>query len=669
MRIISVSIKNFRCYYGTNKVDFNNDGKITLICGLSGHGKSSFLNFFRWMFYGDPDFGKHNDKPLFNELAYKDKSPGDTLEIKGEIFFEHLGVKYSLIRKIVYTVGNSILNASIKLEERTLYSLINDNWEIYDGNCQNKINSIMPHGLSKYFYLAGERAVETVLDSSQLKKAIHTLFDLDKYQNALDHLGREHLKKSLIGYYNDQMTKQMSSSSFSKDFNLVTLQESLSEISDDIEYLKKQKETDLETNRSATEEKEEILKLIGRESNKSDITNFINLAKDDIKRNDQEIIQYKRAIGKLFYNTFPYLLLSRKSTESSAILRVKNRELKDNSAVYYENLRKELLSEILAKGKCICGKDIDQTAKEYINNTLDAMPPNSLTYLLGQFVSAARDQIRKAKSDISIYSQYVDIISKRHLRNHKLEQSIKEKEDALKMLSQSKDRLDRLEELNKIIASTNKSISSANGDLRLKTEMYKRGNNELQTMIKNDNVYNKYTGKINFLKKVKSVLEEEKRVYENQIKCTINECVRYIFKALTTQTAIDTKQVQFIKEDFSLRTTFLTGGQLAVEVYSYIIGITKALQELKIDTNENPIIIDAPFAFTDSIQSEHLVRTLPRFSKQTILLTLDISKILKHLESETSKYEIYLIDTDESQLKSTIKRSDLNEIKKEMLNK
>lgn len=72
MIINNVKISNFRCYYGTSSIAFNSNGKITLIYGDSGYGKSSFLQFFRWMFYNDPDFGKTDDKPLFNIAAYNE---------------------------------------------------------------------------------------------------------------------------------------------------------------------------------------------------------------------------------------------------------------------------------------------------------------------------------------------------------------------------------------------------------------------------------------------------------------------------------------------------------------------------------------------------------------------------------------------------------------------
>lgn len=145
---------------------------------------------------------------------------------------------------------------------------------------------------------------------------------------------------------------------------------------------------------------------------------------------------------------------------------------------------------------------------------------------------------------------------------------------------------------------------------------------------------------------------------QKQLKLVINQLLREIFKKLTTQTELDADKIQFVNDDFSLRTTYLTGGQLAVDVYSYVIGIIKALQECQMENNENPIIIDAPFAFTGNIQSEHIFKTLPTVSKQTILLTLDLNKI-KKLLGETELYDFYIIKND-SQEQATIVRGAIN---------
>ena len=114
MVINSIKITNFRCYYGTNTLSFNSNGKITLIYGDSGYGKSSLLQFFRWMFYGECDFGKDNDKPLFNMGAYNECKAGETVEVGGQIDFEHLGVSYRLNKTQLWSVTFKMSNSTIQ---------------------------------------------------------------------------------------------------------------------------------------------------------------------------------------------------------------------------------------------------------------------------------------------------------------------------------------------------------------------------------------------------------------------------------------------------------------------------------------------------------------------------------------------------------------------------
>ena len=191
--------------------------------------------------------------------------------------------------------------------------------------------------------------------------------------------------------------------------------------------------------------------------------------------------------------------------------------------------------------------------------------------------------------------------------------------------------------------------------------IYEKSDAQLKNAIKSSKVSTQYHERIDFFEEIAKMLRTEKALKEMQVRTTLNDCVREIFKKLTTQSELDADKIQFVNDDFSLRTTYLTGGQLAVDVYSYVIGIVKALQECEMDNNENPIIIDAPFAFTGNAQSEHLFKTLPTVSKQTVLLTLDLNKIKKLLQ-ENQLYDFYVIRND-SQERATIERGDINAIK------
>ena len=77
-----------------------------------------------------------------------------------------------------------------------------DGYHPFSGNVANQINSILPKELSKYFLLDGERSRDIVLDSSELKKAIYSLFGLDVYTEALAHIGtNRNAKTTVLGHY------------------------------------------------------------------------------------------------------------------------------------------------------------------------------------------------------------------------------------------------------------------------------------------------------------------------------------------------------------------------------------------------------------------------------------------------------------------------------------
>ena len=349
------------------------------------------------------------------------------------------------------------------------------------------------------------------------------------------------------------------------------------------------------------------------------------------------------------------------TSDSSAVLRKKNIEYASSYQNVFENLKKDLLKEIIQKNICVCGRELDDASRTRINAIIDIMPPGSYVYEFGQFISKAKTRIKAAESDTMKYETYTSRIAQLEEKNSHIEDEIQEKLDELKRLNDAKDLVTELEDIKAEIQQLNNAKAGYEGKIAQKKQVYEKSNKILNDALKNAKVSAFYKDRLDFFENVSELLRAEKDIKENQVRTTLNSCVREIFKKLTTQTELDADKIQFVNDDFSLRTTYLTGGQLAVDVYSYVIGIIKALQECQMENNENPIIIDAPFAFTGNIQSEHIFKTLPTVSKQTILLTLDLNKI-KKLLGETELYDFYIIKND-SQEQATIVRGDINAIK------
>ena len=660
MLIHNVKITNFRCYYGTSSLTFNSDGKITLIYGDSGYGKSSFLQFFRWMLYGDYYFGSNDDKPLFNIAAYNECKTGENVEVSGQIDFEHLGVSSCLNKTQLFSIAIRMNNSTLQKTDWKLQILGEDGgYHPFAGDLANKINSILPKELSKYFLLDGERSRDIVLNSGELKKAIYSLFGIDAYNEAITHIGSRNAKFSVLGHYAGLLaanTTQMVG-----NMSITDMQEATQELYETIEEMKAKRKEVMATIEQKNARRDEIFKILGAVSSKGNIESLIKANQRTIKDNESKIITCQHNIGNLFYRSYPYLFLAEIASKSSTVLRKKNLEYASNYRNVFENLKKDLLKEIIEKNMCVCGRELDDESRNRINGIIDIMPPGSYVYEFGQFVSKAKNRIKKAQTDTMGYESLTSTIAKLEEENRHLDDEIHEKLEELKRLNDSKDLVEELEQIKLDIEKLNREKAGYEGKIAQKKQIYEMSNKQLNAALKNSKVSGQFAEKIEFFEQVADLLKKERDAREIQVRATLNLCVREIFKKLTTQTELDADRIQFVNNDFSLRTTYLTGGQLAVDVYSYVIGIIKALQECKMDNNENPIIVDAPFAFTGNIQSEHIFKTLPTVSKQTILLTLDLNKI-KKLLSETDLYEFYVIK-NESQEKATIERGDINAIK------
>ena len=71
--------------------------------------------------------------------------------------------------------------------------------------------------------------------------------------------------------------------------------------------------------------------------------------------------------------TYPYLFLAQIASDSSVVLRKKNLEYASNYHNVFENLKKDLLKEIIEKNTCVCGRELDDKSRDRINGIINKM--------------------------------------------------------------------------------------------------------------------------------------------------------------------------------------------------------------------------------------------------------------------------------------------------------
>lgn len=611
-------INNFRCYKDPQELEFNDDGKITLIVGNSGAGKSTLIQFINWMFYDIFPSNKSSqkkNKPLYNEVLFDEKDYGDIIKVEGSVLFSHDNTEYALFKEYIYK--KEFYDA--KLQEKNIhlnYKYKNGNWIQYNGNIIEKLDEIVPKSLSKYFFFSGEENVITE-SNKDLINAIYKLFGVSKYIKALEHIGDKGSSGSLLYNYHRARTNLKPSGVTESASSYLTKYTGAKNAYDTYKQLNQKQNTKLKIIEYRIEE---LTKNIALSSKPEDNKKIIETNERLIKSNKNQIDIAIKSIGDIMYQSVPYLILSEKAKFTRDILAKYASEEKT-----FEGLKKDTLHDILKQGTCLCERCLDEKAISAINKLIKSMPPTSYNYTYNQFVKNLEKKTCTASIKYeSIIKSLFDATTLK-IENDELEQ---ENYKLLRKMQESNNESDK--KLATALSEAKVARQKLNSEI---AESYKNYSNAEVTMKKYDKLYSEalkfetakidFNDKIEILEKVKEIINKKKNVRIDRIKEILNKSIIEVYETLSTRVE-NFEGKNFIDDNFALRIGYSTGGQETIDIYSYIIGMIKAMKiDEEDDKNENfPVVIDAPFSKLDDIQLNHILDVFPTIAGQVIMVSI-----------------------------------------------
>lgn len=202
MKISKIEFENFRNFMERGEIRCSTDGKVTIIYGKNGDGKTTLHQLFQWIFYGQVHFNKTTTDRLYNLQYESERSFGDTFQVMGSVDFEHDGAQYSLRR--TYTYRKGLADSEKIAEDFSLSKMDEDfNWRRLD-RPKETIEKLLPSGLSDYFFFDGESMIADLRvkgkdSAGKLRKALYSMFDLDVLEAAINHVGETKLKTTVLG--------------------------------------------------------------------------------------------------------------------------------------------------------------------------------------------------------------------------------------------------------------------------------------------------------------------------------------------------------------------------------------------------------------------------------------------------------------------------------------
>jgi DNA sulfur modification protein DndD len=659
MKIKSIEITNFRQFKNTNKIDFDTNGKITVILGDNGTGKTTLQQFFNWVFYDTYYFDNEINGKLYNYHLDEELSVGDDFSTVGTIEFIHNNYDYRLKRTKTFKRAH---NKSLSLGESNVSMLFCDetgNWNPIPIELIEKyINEILPRALSKYFFFDGERKISdfNIKAGDTLEKAIFTMFNINIIKKAYDHIGDLSVSNSLIGQI--ARLKKSVKSNLDKDsaYYLNEVQKFQSRIT-----TYESRKVKFEFDRSQCEQQiTELNQKIGKSEGSAILEGLRVRNQGIIKIYLNEINNYKKNFGKALYSSTPYLLLSEK-----ALIASKNIQYLEGNQklVHYEGLTKDLLKDVLSKEICICGIHLNNDSEKIIKKIIDTMPPNSYKSVLYTFKTKAVRYMNEAEERKQNAEKFITTIIDYYKDIGELESTNKDLLNQMRTAEQIQKDIDLREEWLLKKKKAQEEIDYYIGEINSHSKQRDYHEKQRQIALKSEGHSKNYESQIEIARLTKKYFEQLLKDKIQDSKQQLEENIKEVYREISTT---ERKNV-YLNNDYTLvvknddDSLYKSGGQDIVIMYSYIGGILRTLKKMNLDSEEGkeyPLVIDAPFSKVDGEQLGSVADSLSKVSPQVIIMTFDSDRLGTRANKEIFG-KVWTILSNPSKTISEIKESKL----------
>jgi len=370
MKLISLSIENFRALYGEHEVKFSFDSKcpVTVIIGENGAGKTMLLNALYWAFTGGftKQFSNKNSSSLIN----KDALAEGIKKCSVEVLFVDGEEKYNVKR--VHHEGYSGSKLSV--------ARINSNGEssfINEALCQSYLEKFLPTALVGWFFFDGEAIDHLQLSgSSSFKKDVQKTFGFTALTTLIEQLSA--LEKDYV----------REEARFLNNRNLDDLISKLEEL----ESSREKQQANIESLERKISEQDRIFESRSLELQGLEHSSKLEQRRDTAERMQRQFIGMRvakeRDRNSLLQQHCSPLVLAERLEQLATKFKVK--ELEQSLPHPFGT---QLIDDIKRMGRCICGSVVLPGSE--LEHSLDAHREKGSTGKVNQRISLIRAAISK----------------------------------------------------------------------------------------------------------------------------------------------------------------------------------------------------------------------------------------------------------------------------------
>lgn len=625
MKIKAIEYQNFRNFEKRGKVYFDTDGKITIVYGTNGDGKTTLHQLFQWILYGRVNFNRTTSgNKLYNLDAGERLGIGYSFKTQGKIEFEHNGEEYEVCRVwCYYKQNNGNITRKTENDEFTVYKCNeNKDWRPLE-NPNLVINEVLPIGLSSYFFFDGETMIADLKmtgseSAKSLRTALYSILELELYEYALIDLGSKTQSQSVLGILFNKSIRAREKAAAEKESQ--DLLREIRILNNKIEGIENEI---IQKNEKIKQNSERIKKLsenIGLNKSNKELDTERKQMNDRIEKKKTMIKEEQMRFGNEAANNFSYLLIAQVANEAGQRLYLEVQEEEKN---IIPGLTKELLINLLKEKYCICGNPLCNQEYAELEKWKTYFPPASYKATYNRFSrSMAKYSGRYTDNRLLEYFQrIIELEAETREINRQIEdldKKMKKNEDVDSYIDERAQLERENAKLSKQIEDDKKCQGEWEHKLHIRERRSKITSNASAEALDYEKKYEYVLETVNA---IKDKLKKETEDYTHRLESEIGKLV---------DTMLTSERKVMLNDDFQLKVCDSHGdeskseGQFAVISFAYIGGVLKVLSSFeKFKEKEYPLILDGPFSKLDSEQKANILSTIPEYVPQVVIFSKD----------------------------------------------
>jgi DNA sulfur modification protein DndD len=623
VKLQSITLTNFRQFKGVQTFDLTSDGikPVTLMFGANGAGKTTLLNAFTWALYGTMSEDVEQQDRIVTDVVWRALPMGQSAEVAVEVRLDHEGQDYRLLRSTTLRKESDDQGrASAQLQ---LWTTKPDGSSEVSHAPQETIFSILPVGVSRFFFFNGERIENLVKKGAyaEVQKDIKVLLDLEQVERAISHLPKVNRKLT------DELKKHGGDTASAIQEAIDTLTDQQAKAKDELKVI----EGDLA---ALSEERDATTELLRQHAEAAPVQAERDAVTTELTEartaRDAALTERAVLVATKGFHAFTDSLGDNTKAMADSLYQ---------KGALPAPLKREFVDQLLDDGTCICGTTLAEHTKpwdhvkEWRQRAGLQAVETAWQQLSGQIapLADARDGLRESLSSLMGRIQNErDRVARLEARKSELDGKLKDSrlEDVQALETKRMDLEGRIALKNQRKGSIEAQLVNFAKEIDQKTRERSRAQ-------VTDELAAKARSRSDLVTYVKKALEEILAIREEDMRLRLDAELKTVFKSITHQAHVPTlsegfeltlhKDVNGVKLPVPKST-----GENQILSLSFVAAVSKLAREIRKerraegasaeDAGTYPIVMDAAFGSLDQDYQEAVSRALAKMAPQLVVL-------------------------------------------------